>query len=310
MRLGALAAVGLTACAPDPHLHTQTKSVTATNPPPEVMLLVDASTQMAPQFDELRSALSEMLSVAGEKFLWGLTVFPGAPNATCTGDAAAALAPIPAAEDGATRVSQSADVITRLASVAAGGARRPAFALQQVQFKDPTRDHLIMLITSGDDECGAFVSSALGTRPPSEPLLVIGFGPSASHFDSWVKVAGASCPNGTDAECGADNPCTKGLGGACTHPSYLARNGAELMPALMGIVAPFTDSICAYTLETPASGIDRVQVYINHVHTPPGDDTWSLSEQRIIFLGEVCRELRDSTTRAPVFVEVVVDDRL
>jgi hypothetical protein len=263
---------------------------------------------MAPQFDALRSALIEMVSVGGEQYLFGLTLFPGAPNATCTGDAADAVALIPAAEDGATRVSQSADVITRLASVSAGGPRRPAFALQQVEFKDPTRDHYVVLITSGDDECGAFVSSALGTRPTSERMIVVGFGPSASHFDSWVKLAGATCPLGTDAECGAENTCSKAP--ACTHPSYLARDAAELTQELVAMVKPLLGNICTYTLETPASGTDRVQVYINHVHTPPGDDTWSFSEQRITFLGGLCDELRDSTTREPVFVEVVVDDRL
>jgi hypothetical protein len=78
---------------------------------------------------------------------------------------------------------------------------------------------------------------------------------------------------------------------------------------LTEIVAPPPDNVCVYTLATPASSTDRVQVYIDHVHTPPGDNTWSLADNRITFLGGLCDMLTDSTTREPVYVEVVVDDR-
>src|SRR3954463_4947090 len=117
MRLAVLAAVALVAGGPDPHLHSQTRDVTARSIP-EVMLMLDVSSAMGAHLDEVRSALDLMLSTTATDVAWGLSTFPAAHHSTCGDPDVDVLVQAPHSGDARTSLAaHTSDVIARLSSL-------------------------------------------------------------------------------------------------------------------------------------------------------------------------------------------------
>ena len=309
-RLLLIVAAGCGTANDSTHLHTQTKTVAARNPAPDVMIALDVSEAMAPQLPGLTGALSAFVAANPEAMAWGLMEFPSAAQPTCADEVVDTAVPIPTLTESQLS-AQSADVMAALNAVSPRGDRDAVIAVHDAAFADPDRDHFVFLITSGEDACGnSLATAALDRRSDGVRTLVVGYGPSAPWLDDTAVTAGFRwlCPGGTDSECGPNNTC--GSTGACTHTAYLAHDPAELTEVLNALFTPLgSAALCNYTLEVVPASQERVTVFLNGAQIPPGADTWQLSGDQVLFKGAVCHELGISTAQAPVTVTVVVDDR-
>jgi hypothetical protein len=143
--------------------------------------------------------------------------------------------------------------------------------------------------------------------------IVVGFGSdfqgAALDTLNAMAIAGgfqATCPMGTDAECGANNSCNTATM-VCNNAFYSAGNQAQLQMALAQISAALNaDAVCTYTLTAQPSSDQLVSVLINGTATASGADTWVLQAGKIQFQGALCNQLKMSTAMNPVTVEVRV----
>jgi hypothetical protein len=143
--------------------------------------------------------------------------------------------------------------------------------------------------------------------------IVVGFGSdfTGSALDTLnaMAIAGgfqATCPMGTDAECGANNTCDTTTM-VCTKAFFSAANQTQLQMALAQISAVLgADQVCTYVLTAQPSSDQLVSVLINGTATASGADTWVLQAGKIQFQGALCNELKMSTAMNPVTVEVRV----
>jgi hypothetical protein len=143
--------------------------------------------------------------------------------------------------------------------------------------------------------------------------IVVGFGSdfqgAALDTLNAMAIAGgfqATCPMGTDAECGANNTCDT-TNKVCTKAFFSAANQAQLQMALAQISAVLgADMVCTYALTAQPTSDQLVSVLINGTATASGPDTWVLSAGAIQFQGNLCAQLKSSTAQNPVTVEVRV----
>lgn len=167
-------------------------------------------------------------------------------------------------------------------------------------------------ITGCLDQNGT-VQAAAALADGGIDTIVVGFGADATTGDapavlSAVALAGGfpkTCPNGTDAECGAGDTCNTTTH-VCNIPYYQANNGAELATALANISKSIGGNPCVFVLDSPPADPNLITVLIDGTETPAGTDTWKYdsADGEVVFQGALCTELQNSNPNNPVDVEI------
>ncbi len=319
MRAPALVVIALTGCnatpppSVDSHIHVQQITVATQSLAPEVMLALDVSAEMSPQLGTLQSVLGPFIQAHAATAVWGLTTFPSSTKATCADAAFDFPAPIPATDNLPSQLeAQATQVATAINDLQAVGARDVAAAVKGATFNDPDREHFVLLITSGDDACGAsLVDTVKALRTSNVRTIVVSFGPSATPLDAAATAGGfaAVCPQQTDAECGTNNTCDTTTD-VCTHASYAAVDGPGLAQTLTQLTTPIAGLVpCDFHLDVVPSKLARLSVLVNSVVTVPGPDTWVWNIDTVHFQGALCGEMEQATEFTPVNLEFQIDDR-
>jgi hypothetical protein len=115
------------------------------------------------------------------------------------------------------------------------------------------------------------------------------------------------CPNGTNAECGTNNPCIPATR-KCTREYYQAGNSQDLGAALDTIRNTLVGDPCIFTLSDTPSDPRLLSVIVNQQPTQPGPGTWTYAAgppPKIVFApsGSICTQLTNSTPSNPVTLE-------
>jgi hypothetical protein len=149
-------------------------------------------------------------------------------------------------------------------------------------------------------------------RKKNIKTIVIGFGADTASGDgpdtlnAMAENGGfaRSCPNLTDAECGAGNTCNTGTK-LCNRKFYQASSSAELAKVLADISAAIDPKgICNYTLDDTPADPKFLAVIINGKNEPGGTpDTWTYSAGKVTFVGALCKKVTEADLTNPVQVE-------
>jgi hypothetical protein len=116
------------------------------------------------------------------------------------------------------------------------------------------------------------------------------------------------CPNGTNAECGTNNPCITATR-KCTREYYQAGSSQDLASALDAIRSQLVQNPCIYTLTDTPSDPQLLSVVVNGQPTLPGPNTWSYVPgtpyPKVVFAptGALCTLLTNSSPTNPVTLE-------
>src|SRR5262249_26046477 len=81
------------------------------------------------------------------------------------------------------------------------------------------------------------------------------------------------CPNGTNAECGTNNPCITATR-KCTREYYQAGSSQDLASALDAIRSLLVSDPCVYRLDETPSDPQLLSVIVNGQSIQRGPDTW------------------------------------
>lgn len=153
-------------------------------------------------------------------------------------------------------------------------------------------------------------------RKKNIKTIVVGFGADTAAGDgpdtlnAMAEAGGFArvCPNGTNAECGANNTCNNKI---CARKFYQAANAAELAQALKDIVDLLTGTdICLYTLDTLPSDPAFLTVLYDNQSLPQSNTTWAYEAGKVRFLGQYCDKLKGSTTGSKVALEFRIVETL
>jgi hypothetical protein len=138
--------------------------------------------------------------------------------------------------------------------------------------------------------------------------VVVGFGadvasgPGPAVLKAMADEGGFArrCPDGTTAECGG-GACNRATH-LCEQSFYAARNATELEEALAKISAAIDDKPCEFTLKERPDNPGYIAVLVDGKDVRPGDTTWHYDDPKsaIIFTGDLCTRLTNSTPREPV----------
>jgi hypothetical protein len=310
MKTPALAVFVLAGACAQPQQHVQDLVVTARNLGPELIIAQDVSSALP--LESARQALPPVLSQNPSEIVFGLTEFPS-PALSLPALCATTLpsvVPIMPTMDSVDVVLAQARTVQRALEVATpGGQRNAAAAVSGAAFVSTDRDHFVLLITSGDDTCGSSLLDAVkAQRVAGTRTVVVSTGPALDD----VALAGgfqATCPGGTDAECGLNNTCDRAAN-VCTHSTFFAPDAPAMSAAMQRIfntLAP--DTLCSMILDSAVQPDTTVELLINGNTVPEGDHTWTVEGgQRIVFHDAVCAELTRSTVHAPAKIQVVTTD--
>ncbi|WNG48542.1 adventurous gliding motility lipoprotein CglB [Archangium minus] len=147
--------------------------------------------------------------------------------------------------------------------------------------------------------------------------IVIGFGADfdsssdtgkrgAATLNAMAEAGGFERKCSQDSDCGSGDTCDKSKS-LCNRQFFQAANRNDLVSALKDISGKIlVDNPCLLTFdatERPTSQ-ELVVVYINGERLSSGADTWSLTDDGILFSGTTCERIKTSTTSAPVDIEV------
>jgi hypothetical protein len=309
MKTFALAVFVCLAACSQPKQHVQEQTVTAQPLGPEVLIAQDVTD--ATTLDAARTALGPVLSQNLSHVVFGLSEFPAPMQAaSCPATVGSVVPLIPNTNTDAELASRAQSVSTALGAASAGGMRNAAAAVAGASFVSTDRQHFILLITSGDDACGASLLDAVkALRLKFVRTVVVSTGPA---LDDIATAGGfqATCPMGTDAECGPSNSCDK-TKLVCTHSTFFAPDAATLSSLLQSLFTPLisdTASVCSMFLESQPQAGSTLEVSLNGQMQPEGPVTWTLESGKIVFHDGLCDELKSSTPQSPVTVRVVETD--
>ncbi len=142
--------------------------------------------------------------------------------------------------------------------------------------------------------------------------VVIGFGAeiasetSSLTLDAMAQAGGFAreCPQGTDAECGANSQCLPSTK-LCTPSFYRATDSTELGAAFKSISELVGPDACEYTLTARPSDARYLAVIVNEQSIAAGDTTYAFDAgaNKVTFKGTLCEQLRAATELNPVNVE-------
>ncbi len=142
--------------------------------------------------------------------------------------------------------------------------------------------------------------------------VVIGFGAEIASVTSSITLnamaqAGGfarQCPQGTDAECGANSQCTPSTK-LCTPSFYRTTDSTELGAAFKSISELLGPDACEYTLSTRPSDARYLAVIVNEQSIAASDTTYAFDADanKVTFKGPLCQQLKAATELNPVSVE-------
>ncbi|MDY7230903.1 adventurous gliding motility lipoprotein CglB [Hyalangium rubrum] len=143
--------------------------------------------------------------------------------------------------------------------------------------------------------------------------IVIGFGAETASGAGPETLNAMAQAGGFARKCTDENPNACGAGDTCDPVTklcgrafYQAANQAELSQALDAIINLVGNrNICLLELAPAQRPTDDslIVVYVNDVPTPGGSDTWTLTDEGVLFQGSTCERIRASTDANPIKVE-------
>ncbi|WP_375770713.1 adventurous gliding motility lipoprotein CglB [Archangium gephyra] len=142
--------------------------------------------------------------------------------------------------------------------------------------------------------------------------IVIGFGAETATgtgtdvLNAMAREGGFSRSCAQDADCGAGDTCDE-LAGQCNRLFYQAANKEQLAEALRRISDEVTGEdacVLRFAASERPSAEELVVVYLDEERVSPGEDTWRLQDEGLVFLGSTCERLQRTTTADPVDIEV------
>jgi hypothetical protein len=143
--------------------------------------------------------------------------------------------------------------------------------------------------------------------------IVIGFGAETASGDGpavlqAMAAAGGfarSCADDPDA-CGRNDTCIAATG-LCSRTFYQAGNQEELADALERISKEVVNpEPCLIPLKGPQlpSNSKLIVVYVEDERLQPGDGTWSLTDNGVLFNGATCDRIKNSRPEDPIKIEI------
>jgi hypothetical protein len=309
MKTHALAVFVWVAACSQPQQHVTELDVQARHLGPEVLIAQDVSD--ATTLDAARTALPPVLSQNLSRVVFGLTEFPAPMQvASCPATLASEVPITPSTDADAELAARAQSVSAALGVATAGGMRSAAAAVAGATFVSTSRAHFILLITSGDDACGASLLDAVKAwRHSFVQTVVVSTGPA---LDDIATAGGfqATCPMGTDAECGPNNSCDK-TNLVCTHATFFAPDATALSTLLQGLFTPLAvdpGTVCSFRLGNTPPPDSTLEVSLNGRMQAESPVTWTLESDRVVFHDGLCDEIESSTNLSPVNVRIVETD--
>ena len=163
----------------------------------------------------------------------------------------------------------------------------------------------------------ASVVAVQSLRAKDIKTIVIGFG---SDFDSTseqgrrgVETLNAMAEQGGFAHaraCAQDSDCGRGdtcdtAAQRCNRRFYSAADWSELASVLQAIAESVRKSPCLVRFADAGSHTqESLAVSLDGQVLAPGESSWSLTSQGVLFTGTACQRLAAATPSAPVIVEV------
>lgn len=294
------------------------------------------------RWQDLQTAMGGFLSTSGTVARMGQAFFPADGNAC--GATTQLSVPFNTSNDDPTSLQQTADAIKAAIDGKSPGGGTPtnlslAYVGQQYAAIDTAnRQNFVLLLTDGLPNCNSTLDPATCTCTEATcasaqlclddngtvneitqlatngiKTIVIGFGAdtttgTASQVLTAMATAGGfpkSCPNGTDAECGANDTCNTTTK-VCNKPFFQASNATELSSVLAAIGASFVGDPCVFALDEAPSDPNLLSVIVNGTETPSGPDTWTYQNQAVVFQGALCTAIKNSNNSNPYKIQVQV----
>lgn len=142
--------------------------------------------------------------------------------------------------------------------------------------------------------------------------IVIGFGAETASgegpavLDAMARAGGFARQCDEQNSCGENDTCNRTTG-LCNRAFFQAGNQLELARALEEISrAVVNPEPCLIKLDGPQRPSDPklLVVYVDGARTASSDSTWTLEDQGVLFRGEICDRIFNSTPELPVNIEV------
>lgn len=161
-------------------------------------------------------------------------------------------------------------------------------------------------------DADASVAAVRALKQKDISTIVIGFGAETASGEGPAVLEAMARAGGFERTCSAERPCGEGdtcnpTTGLCNRSFFQAGNQAELARALEAISLAVTlQEPCLIPLEGPQRPTDPklLVVYVEGERTPSSDSTWTLEERGVLFTGQTCERILNSTPEAPVRIEV------
>lgn len=161
----------------------------------------------------------------------------------------------------------------------------------------------------------ASVAAVQSLRAKDIKTIVIGFGTdfnlTSSSGAQGVATLNAMAEQGgfaracsQNSDCGSGDTCDT-ASQRCTRRFYQAPNGGELASVLQRVAESVRKSPCL----VPFAGAGEllpaaISVSLDGKELAPGESSWSLTDEGVLFTGAACQRLEAATPSAPVVVEV------
>ncbi|MFP2964008.1 adventurous gliding motility lipoprotein CglB [Myxococcus sp. 1LA] len=158
----------------------------------------------------------------------------------------------------------------------------------------------------------ASVAAVQALKQKQISTIVIGFGAETASGEGPAVLEAMARAGGFQRTCDAARPCGEGdtcnpTTGLCNRSFFQAGNQAELASALEAISRAVTlPEPCLIPLKGPQRPSDPklLVVYVEGERTPSSDSTWTFEDRGVLFTGETCQRILNSTPEAPVRIEV------
>ncbi|QDF04543.1 adventurous gliding motility lipoprotein CglB [Myxococcus xanthus] len=158
----------------------------------------------------------------------------------------------------------------------------------------------------------ASVAAVQALKDKEISTIVIGFGAETASGEGPAVLEAMARAGGFQRTCSAERPCGEGdtcnpTTGLCNRSFFQAGNQAELASALEEISRALVDEEpCLILLDGPQRPTDPklLVVYVEGERTPSSDSTWTLEDRGVLFTGQICERILNSTPELPVKIEV------
>ncbi|MCP3062512.1 adventurous gliding motility lipoprotein CglB [Myxococcus sp. K38C18041901] len=162
-------------------------------------------------------------------------------------------------------------------------------------------------------DTNASVAAVQELKDAGVTTIVIGFGAETATGDGPAVLQGMAAAGGFARSC-ADDPTACGSNdtciaatGLCGRTFYQAGNQEELSAALERISKEVINpEPCLIPLKGPQlpSNPKLIVVYVEEERLQPGDGTWSLTDEGVLFNGATCDRIKNSRPEDPIKIEI------